>query len=97
MDKRRQNGGHSTKTNGVDKRKNEYRNALELAATIDNVVEVLKSVYTKATTKQDMAAAKLFLEYYLGKPKESVDIHTTGESSVSFNDLLKAVRSGTDK
>jgi len=97
MDKRTQNGGHSTKTNGVDKRKNEYRNALELAATIDNVVEVLKSVYIKATTRQDMAAAKLFLEYYLGKPKESVDIHTTGDSTVSFNDLLKAVRSGSDK
>jgi hypothetical protein len=63
MDKRKQNGGHSTKSKGVDKRKNEYRNALELAATVDNVVEVLKSVYAKATTKQDMAAAKLFLEY----------------------------------
>lgn len=97
MDKRKQNGGHSTKTKGVDKRKNEYRNALELAATVDNVVEVLKSVYTKATTKQDMAAAKLFLEYYLGKPKESIDINQTGENIVSFNDLLKAVRGGSDK
>jgi hypothetical protein len=48
MDKRKQNGGHSTKSKGVDKRKNEYRNALELAATVDNVVEVLKSVYAKA-------------------------------------------------
>jgi hypothetical protein len=45
----------------------------------------------------NMQALKLYFEYRFGKPKESVDIHTTGESSVSFNDLLKAVRSGTDK
>jgi hypothetical protein len=50
----------------------------------------------RQTTKQDMAAAKLFLEYYLGKPKESIDINQTGENIVSFNDLLKAVRSGKD-
>ena len=97
MDKRKQNGGHSTKSKGVDKRKNEYRKALELAADVDNVVEILKAVYKKATTKEDMAAAKLFLEYYLGKPKESIDLNTTGDNLVSFNDLLKAVRGGSDK
>jgi len=98
MDGRKTNGnkGHSTKSKGVDKRKNEYREALQLAADVNDVVRVLQTVYKKATQDNDIPAAKLFLEYYLGKPKESVDIHTTGENVVSFNDLLKAVRSDKD-
>ena len=44
MDNRKNNGGHSTKSKGADKRKNEYRNALELAGSVENVVEVLKTV-----------------------------------------------------
>jgi hypothetical protein len=97
MDNRKNNGGHSTKSQGADKRKNEYRNALELAASVENVVEVLKTVYDKAVNKQDMSAAKLYLEYYLGKPKESVDIHTSGDSVVSFNEILRAIKSDNDK
>ena len=96
MDNRKNNGGHSTKSQGADKRKNEYRNALELAATVEIVVEVLKTVYDKAVNKQDMSAAKLYLEYYLGKPKESVDIHTSGDSVVSFNEILRAIKSDND-
>ena len=98
MDGRKNNGnkGHSTKAKGADKRKNEYRNALELAGSVESVVNVLKTVYEKAVTKQDMAAAKLYLEYYLGKPKESVDVHTTWDSVVSFNDILRAIKSDKD-
>lgn len=96
MDKRKQNGGHSTKSKGVDKRKNEYREALQLAADVNDVVKVLQTVFKKATNDNDIPAAKLFLEYYLGKPKESVDIHTTGENMVNFNELIKAVRSAED-
>ena len=97
MDNRKNNGGHSTKSKGADKRKNEYRNALELAASVENVVEVLKTVYDKAVNKQDMSAAKLYLEYYLCKPKESVDIHTSGDSVVSFNEILRAIKSDNDQ
>ena len=43
-----------------------------------------------------MSAAKLYLEYYLGKPKESVDIHTSGDSVVSFNEILRAIKSDND-
>lgn len=75
MDKRKNNGnkGHSTKAKGVDKRKNEYRELLDLAATPDEVVEVIKTLKTKAIEKQDVNAIKLFLEYYLGKPKETIE------------------------
>jgi len=75
MDKRKNNGnkGHSTKAKGVDKRKNEYRELLDLAATPDEVVEVIKTLKAKAIEKQDVNAIKLFLEYYLGKPKETIE------------------------
>lgn len=76
MDKRKNNGGHSTKTKGVDKRKNEYRNALEDAADIDDVKDVLKSVLKQAK-EGDLNASKLFLEYYLGKPKQTIDTNNT--------------------
>lgn len=75
MDKRKNNGnkGHSTKAKGVDKRKNEYRELLDSAATPDEVIEVIKTLKTKAIEKQDVNAIKLFLEYYLGKPKETIE------------------------
>lgn len=79
MDKRATNGnkGHSTKAVGVDKRKNEYKELLDLAATPDEVVEVIKVLKIKAIEKQDVNAIKLFLEYYLGKPKETIDANLT--------------------
>ena len=88
MDKRKNNGGNSTKSKkGFDKRKNEYRQALAQAATVDDVVSVIKSVKAKAINKQDVQAAKLFLEYYLGKPDQSLDIKSDGES-ISFKELI---------
>jgi hypothetical protein len=88
MDKRKNNGGNSTKSKkGFDKRKNEYRQALSQAATVDDVVSVIKSVKAKAINKQDIQAAKLFLEYYLGKPDQSLDIKSDGET-ISFKELV---------
>jgi len=83
MDKRATNGnkGHSTKAAGVDKRKNEYKELLDLAATPEEVVEVIRVLKTKAIEKQDVNAIKLFLEYYLGKPKETI------EQTLNFNDF----------
>ena len=97
MNKRKQNGGHSTKSTGIDKRKNEYRNALQIAATIDDVVKVIQAVLRKAVTEDDIPAAKLFLEYYLGKPKESIDIYSTGDNVIAFNDMIKAIKSDSNK
>lgn len=74
MDKRVNNGnkGHSTKSKGVDKRKNPYKNAIDDASNVDDVVNVLKKVKEKALDG-DLNACKLFLEYYLGKPTQTVD------------------------
>ena len=71
-DKRKNNGGHSTKAKGTDKRKNEYKKALDLASTVEDVVKVIQVVKKTALTG-DMQACKLFLEYYLGKPTETID------------------------
>jgi hypothetical protein len=83
VDKRKSNGnkGHSTKAKGdkIDKRKNEYRNALKEAATKQDVIDVINMIKTKAIKDKDVQAGKLFLEYYIGKPKDEVDITTNGE------------------
>jgi hypothetical protein len=92
MDKRTLNGnkGHSTKSkSGIDKRKNEYRSALEQAATVEDVIKVIKMVHTKAVSKQDIKAAQLFLEYYLGKPNQSIDINSSEGFNVNFSELFK--------
>jgi len=89
IDKRKFNGGNSTKASGVDKRKNEYRSALEQAATVEDVIEVIKMVHTKAVSKQDIKAAQLFLEYYLGKPNQSIDINSSEGFNINFNELFK--------
>ncbi len=87
MDKRKENGGHSTKAKGIDKRKNEYRLALSEASTKEDVIKVIQTVKAKAINKQDIQAAKLFLEYYLGKPDANIDIRSNGET-LSFNELV---------
>ena len=73
MDKRRFNGGNSTKSKGIDKRKNQYKNVLEDALTPDDLKQVLLMLFDKSISKKDVQAAKIILEYYLGKPKETIE------------------------
>ncbi len=89
MDKRKNNGGNSTKAKGADKRKNQYRQALEQANSVEDVVEVLKMVKNKAVEKQCIQASKLFLEYYLGKPETQIDIKSTEGVNIDFKELFK--------
>jgi hypothetical protein len=82
MDKRKENGGHSTKAKEgtIDKRKNEYREALSEASSKQDVIDVINMIKSKAVKDKDTTAAKIFLEYYIGKPKDSLDITTNGDS-----------------
>ena len=73
MDKRKFNGGNSTKAKGLDKRKNKYLQLLDEASTPEEVIEVIKKLKDIALTKGDVSAIKLYLEYYLGKPKETLE------------------------
>ena len=86
-DKRKLNGGHSTKTDGVDKRKNPYKNVVADTVTPEKLQQVILMLLGKAITEQDIAAAKLLLEYSLGKPKETKDI-TINEIQPLFPDEL---------
>lgn len=88
MDKRTNNGGNSTKAKGVDKRKNQYKELLDLASTPEDVVEVIKTLKQKAINNQDVNAIKLFLEYYLGKPKETKEIDLN-LNEFSIKDIFK--------
>lgn len=88
MDKRKNNGGHSTKAKGEDLRKNKYKELLDQASTPEDVVEVIKTLKQKAIDKQDVNAIKLFLEYYLGKPKETID-NTHSFNNFNIKDIFK--------
>ena len=76
MDKRKNNGGNSTKSKGVDKRKNAYKDVLEDALTKDDIQSVVKMLFAKALEK-DIPAAKIIMEYYLGKPLQTIDQNNT--------------------
>lgn len=88
MDKRKNNGGHSTKTQGIDKRKNKYLSLLEEASTDEEVIEVIKTLKNKALKDKDIQAIKLFLEYYLGKPKETIE-QTHNINNFDIKELFK--------
>jgi hypothetical protein len=98
MDGRKNNGnkGHSTKAKGADKRKNQYKDAVEQAASIEDVADVLKMLLSKAKIKQDVKAAQLFLEYTIGKPKQEMDINSTEGLSINFVDLIKSFGADQD-
>jgi hypothetical protein len=77
MDKRKFNGGNSTKAKGVDKRKNEYKDIVNKVITTEKLSQVLNMLFNKAVDHDDVPAAKILLEYSLGKPKETKDISIT--------------------
>ena len=78
MDKRKDNGGHSTKSKGVDKRKNNFKKAISEAFTEKDVVQVLTAVKALVFSDDDIQAAKVFLDYTVGKPNQQVDLTTNG-------------------
>lgn len=73
MDKRKFNGGNSTKAKGLDKRKNEYKEVLESALTKDDLVKVVKMLHNRAIKDEDVTAGKILLEYYVGKPTQVIE------------------------
>ena len=70
---RESNGGHSTKTKGVDKRKNKYKDVLNDTLTKDDLKDVILMLFNKSIKDQDITAAKILMEYYLGKPTQTIE------------------------
>lgn len=82
MDKRKNNGGNSTKAKGLDKRKNLYKAALAEASTPEDVKLVIENLKSKALG-DDIQAIKLYLAYYLGNPKETIETtHTLNDFDI---------------
>ena len=88
MDKRKENGGHSTKAKGIDKRKNQYKNVLEDALTSDDLKNVILMLFQKSIEKKDVQAAKILMEYYLGKPKETIET-THNINDFNIKDIVR--------
>ncbi len=90
MDKRKENGGHSTRSNNPnDKRRNPARKMLEKYLkeefSQDKLTTLLNKLY-KDGLEKDTKAATLFLSYVMGKPKESIDITSNDETlGAQFN------------
>lgn len=79
-DGRRNNGGNSTKAKREDdKRLNPFRDAIKNACSEEDVINVLKMLYESAVTTKSTRAAKIYLEYTLGKPKEIIELTTITE------------------
>lgn len=76
-DGRISNGGHSTKSAGIDKRKNEYRQALRDAVSMDDFVAVISALVEKAKGG-DIRATQELLNRLLGKPEQSIDLTSEG-------------------
>jgi hypothetical protein len=94
MDGRKNNGGNSTKAKGVDKRKNEYKQAIAEAVSYDDVKDLLSQAVKVALSedKDRLKAMQMVLEYTLGKPKESLDLNANLDSGISFNELVRSIR-----
>jgi len=88
LDKRKENGGHSTKAKGIDKRKNQYKNVLEDALTSDDLKNVILMLFQKSIEKKDVQAAKILMEYYLGKPKETIET-THNINDFNIKDIVR--------
>ena len=75
-DKRKNNGGNSTKaTKASDKRLNPHKQMMEryVAEGFDygKLTELMNTLF-KAAKEGDTKAATLFLNYVIGKPKETI-------------------------
>lgn len=86
-DLRKFNGGNSTKALGLDKRKNEFKYILNTSLLPKDIVDVLKMLHTKAIQEKDVNAGKIILEYFLGKPTQTIE--QTTELTVNNFDIAK--------
>jgi len=77
MDKRKNNGGHSTKGFAGRKSKAEEQKLIENLTPMN--ADALKSL-SKAVKDNEQWAVKLFFEYFYGKPQQRVDVTTNDES-----------------
>ena len=85
------NGGWSTKAKGIDRRKNPFKQLITEATSQENFIAVFQTLEASAMSG-DVQSAKLYLEYTVGKPMQSVDITSDGGSvnipTISFTSAI---------
>ena len=67
----------------------------KLIEKLDNVIEECEVLGTlkQLIINGDLRAVQLYFNYRYGKPKDSVDLNTTGEDlGVSFKELIAAIK-----
>ena len=82
MDNRKNNGGHSTKSNNkIDKRKIKSTEIMNLKNSLSNMeVDALELLHN-GIKGEDFRYLKLYMEYQYGKPKETKDITFRGSTT----------------
>lgn len=91
-DGRKKNGGHSTKGKAGRKSKDEEKRIRDLVSPyVDGAISKVLDIMVNGQKSSDqLAAAKLILEYRFGKPEAKQDITSKGESiSLKVGDLVK--------
>ena len=87
MDKRKNNGGHSTKGYaGRPRKADEEKLIHKLDVLIDN--DKVISKLGEMVLNGDSRAMNLYFGYRYGKPKESVDVSSVDGFNVNFKDLI---------
>jgi len=85
------NEGWSTKAKGIDRRKNPFKQLITEATSQENFISVFQTLEASAMSG-DVQSAKLYLEYTVGKPMQSVDITSDGGSvnipTISFTSAI---------
>jgi hypothetical protein len=85
------NEGWSTKAKGIDRRKNPFKQLINEATSEANFIAVFQTLEASAMSG-DVQSAKLYLEYTVGKPMQSVDITSDGGSvnipTISFTSSI---------
>ena len=88
IDKRANNGGHSTKSlDPNDRRKNQFKDVMSDVMSREDLGEVFKTLFSEAIDG-NMQAAKLLLEYSTVKPTAQVEIKATMSAGIDFKSLI---------
>tara|TARA_B110000037_G_scaffold203094_1_gene245856 strand:- start:105 stop:446 length:342 start_codon:yes stop_codon:yes gene_type:complete len=88
IDKRTNNGGHSTKSlDPNDRRKNQFKDVMNDVMSREDLGKVFKTLFNEAIDG-NMTAAKLLLEYSTVKPTAQVEIKATMEAGIDFKSLI---------
>ena len=88
IDKRTNNGGHSTKSlDPNDRRKNQFKDVMQDSMSREELGKVFRVLYDEAIDG-NIAAGKLLLEYSTVKPTAQVEISANLSAGIDFRNLI---------